>query len=160
MNGKDGNLYQICRKQAGFTQESAAERLFIDVRTLSNYENEKSPVPDEVVAKMAEEYGIPSLPFYHVKYYTPLGKFFPEYIEPQGFGDMAFIGIVARDELSDTVDRFTSIIKECKQAVPTDRAEEYERCMDELKAVGGQIMSIEAYGRRQVCGIKQSEEVA
>jgi len=164
MNGKDGNLYQICRKLTGFTQECAAERLDIDVRTLSNYENKRtddeSPVPEKVIARMAEEYGIPSLPFYHVKYYTPLGKFFPDYIEPDGMGDMAFQGIMARDELVKTIDRFTGIAKECKKGIPPEKADEYAECMDWFKSIGGTIMSIEAYGRRQVCGEKQSEEVA
>ena len=139
------------------TQEYAADQLFIDVKTLSNYENGKSPVPDETVAKMAEIYGIYSLPFYHLKYHSPLGKYLPDYKEPNGFGDMAFQGIIARDELVDTIDEFTGIIKECQNIIPLEKADAYTHCMDCFKAVGGKMISIEAYGRRQIHGRNKQE---
>lgn len=130
------------------TQEYAAEHLYCDTKTLSNYENEKSPVPDTTVARMAELYGIYSLPFYHLKYYSPLGKYLPDYMEPAGFGDMAFQGIIARDELIDTIDKFTGILKACKTNIPQEKAEAFNACMDGFRAVSGKIISIEAYGRR------------
>jgi transcriptional regulator with XRE-family HTH domain len=148
MQATGGNIYQICRKQAEITQESAAEMLYIDVKTLSNYENEKSPVPDEVVARMAEIYGIYSLPFYHLKYYSPLGKFLPDYVEPENLGDMGFQAIIAKDEINDTVSRFTGILKDCKHEVPQKKAADFTACMDCFRAIGGKVMSIEAYGRR------------
>ena len=122
--------------------------LFIDVKTLSNYENEKSPTPDEIVAKMAELYGIYSLPFYHLKYYSPLGKYLPDYMEPESLSDMAFSGIIARDELIDTIDKFTDIVKNCKTNIPPEKADDFTECMDGFRAVGGKVISIEAYGRK------------
>ena len=130
------------------TQEYASEMLFIDVKTLSNYENDKSPVPDETVARMARLYSIYSLPFYHLKYYSPLGEFLPDYIEPDSLGDMGFQGIIARDEMIDTMEKFTGIIKECKKCIPQEKAGDFTECMNRFKAIGGRVMSIEAYGRR------------
>jgi hypothetical protein len=100
---------------------------------------------------MAKVYGTPSLPYYHVKYYTELGEFFPDYIEPNGLGDMGFQGIISHDELVETIEKFTGIIKECRnEEIPPEKIEPYTDCMDCLKTIGGRIVSIEAYGRRKI----------
>ena len=46
------NIYKICRKSAGFTQEAAAERLGISVESLRAYETGQRVPPDEVVETM------------------------------------------------------------------------------------------------------------
>ena len=47
------NIYRICRKAAGFTQESAAERLGISVESLRAYETGQRVPPDEMVDLMS-----------------------------------------------------------------------------------------------------------
>ena len=159
MNKTGGNLYKYCWNFADFTQEYAASKLYIEVRILSDYENGKKHVPNNIVAMMAKLYNIPSLPYYHVKYYTELGEFFPEYIEPNGLGDMAFQGVVSRDDLIDTIDKFTGIIKICKnEEIPPDKLDEYMDCMNCFKVVGGRVLSIEAYGRQKICNSKNEEK--
>ena len=44
------------RRKAGLTQEQAAERLHISVRTISDYERGKSLPPDDVVESMIDVY--------------------------------------------------------------------------------------------------------
>jgi len=64
--------YKISRNSAGLTQEQAAEMLAeetsrpLAVRTLSDYENGHTKVPDEVVAAMAKVYGCPIVVYLHV----------------------------------------------------------------------------------------------
>ena len=44
--------YKMCRENADYTQEYAAGALGVAVRTLSDYENDKLPVPDDIVDRM------------------------------------------------------------------------------------------------------------
>lgn len=53
------NLYKLCRTSAGFTQEQAAELLNIAPRTLSDCENGKTRVPDDIVDAMSNHYKSP-----------------------------------------------------------------------------------------------------
>ena len=58
MNIEIGKKIQRARKEAGFTQEQASEKLSVSRQTISNWENEKS-YPDIVcVIKMSDLYGI------------------------------------------------------------------------------------------------------
>lgn len=61
------NIYQAARIHAGFTQETASELLHLSTRTLSDYENGKYKVPDEMVVSMTEKYNAPWLPLMHLK---------------------------------------------------------------------------------------------
>ena len=54
MSNECENLYKICRISAGLTQEQAAELLAVSQRTLSEYENGRARVPDDIVAAMVE----------------------------------------------------------------------------------------------------------
>ncbi len=53
MTEKCENMYKICRENATadgkkLTQAEAAERLYIGVHQLSNYERGEAPVPDDM----------------------------------------------------------------------------------------------------------------
>lgn len=72
---KDKNIYRESREAAGFTRETASERLvFISEDRLERIENEKSaPHPDEILA-MAEQYRNPKLCNYYCSKECPIGK--------------------------------------------------------------------------------------
>ena len=61
------NIYKICRKSAGFTQEAAAERLGISVESLRAYETGQRVPPDEVVETMSDLYNALPLIVRHVR---------------------------------------------------------------------------------------------
>lgn len=65
------NFYQVARNNAGLTQEHASELLHISIRTLSDYENNKYKVPDEIVVAMTEKYNASWLPLMHLKNISP-----------------------------------------------------------------------------------------
>ena len=56
MPDKDKTIYKICREQAGYTQEQAAELLHISVRMLCRYESGEAVVPNDLVAGMVTLY--------------------------------------------------------------------------------------------------------
>ena len=61
------NIYKICRKSAGFTQEAAAERLGISVESLRAYETGQRVPPNEVVELMVILYNAQHLAFQHLR---------------------------------------------------------------------------------------------
>ena len=61
------NIYKICRKAAGFTQEAAAERLGISVESLRAYETGQRVPPDDVVELMSVLYNALHLIVQHVR---------------------------------------------------------------------------------------------
>jgi len=74
-----GNIYKTARRNAGLTQEQAAERLYTSTRSLLEYEAGRTTPPDDVVCRMVLVYGDKSLAYMHLKQSTEVGrKFLPE----------------------------------------------------------------------------------
>lgn len=67
MPGEYRNSYKTCRKSAGLTQESAAERLGISVESLRAYENGQRIPPNHVVQLMALLYNAVYLGLQHLQ---------------------------------------------------------------------------------------------
>ena len=61
------NIYRICRKSAGLTQEAAAERLGISVESLRAYETGQRVPPTEVVELMGICYDAQYLGVQHLR---------------------------------------------------------------------------------------------
>ena len=148
------NLYKICRVSAGLTQEEAAELLAIAPRTLSDYERDQARVPDDTVARMAEAYNAPLIAYYHLRRFSPLGKYLPDLQEPQTHGDMAFQAIIARDELGPAVDCIKRLVAD--GVIDSDEQGQFSECITALRRVYGKILSVVAYAER--IGEKSKEE--
>lgn len=67
MPGDYRNIYKICRKSAGLTQEAAAERLGISVESLRAYETGQRIPPNEVVELMVILYNAQRLAYQHLR---------------------------------------------------------------------------------------------
>ena len=67
MPGNGIEVYRICREQAGYTQESAAERLPCSVRQLARYESGEAPVPDDIAYQMVVLYDSQLLAVQHLR---------------------------------------------------------------------------------------------
>ena len=67
MPEKCRNIYKRARKERGFTQEYAAEKLGISVESLRAYETGQRVPPDEVVADMVGLYNTLHLIVQHVR---------------------------------------------------------------------------------------------
>ena len=71
-----GNIYKNARRNAGLTQEQAAEQLYISVRSLAEYEAGRTIPPDDVVCRMVELYNARHLAYLHLKQSTEVGRRF------------------------------------------------------------------------------------
>lgn len=75
-----GSIYFQCRKEAAkyndrlSSREGASEILNVSVSSLSNYELGLTPVPTDVVVRMADLYGAPELEACYCKNDCPIGK--------------------------------------------------------------------------------------
>ena len=67
MSGPCMNIYGRCRRDAGLTQEQAAELLDCSVRTLANWEGGVNRPPDEKAQLMCVVYRSPLLAFEHLR---------------------------------------------------------------------------------------------
>ena len=77
-----GSIYFQCRKEAAkyndrlSSREGASEMLNVSVSSLSNYELGLTPVPTDVVVRMADLYGAPELEACYCKNDCPM-LFYP-----------------------------------------------------------------------------------
>ncbi len=67
MSGPDKTVHKICREQAGYTQEQAAELLHISVRMLCRYEAGETEVPNDVADRMVGLYNDNYLAVAHLR---------------------------------------------------------------------------------------------
>lgn len=132
--------YKTCRESAGIKQEAAAEFLNVSCRTLSDYENGKARVPDDIVDSMAELYRSPLLAWWHLKSNSVLGKYLPDVVVPKTEVDMVFQGILAKDKLSPIVEG----IKEIMSDGTIDDLEEdaLNDHIDDMRIVNNKLTSI------------------
>ena len=122
------NLYKVCRTSAGLTQEQAAELLGVAPRTLSDYENERTRVPDDIVDAMSRIYKAPLLAWWHLRNTSVLGKYLPDVVMPQTNGDMTAQLCIAEWRVRQVVDEIQRIME-------NGRVEEHEK-MEFQKAIG------------------------
>ena len=98
------NYYAKCRKHAELSQETASELLNVSTRSLSDYENDYSTTPEDILARMSEVYNAPELPTVHMKQRSPLGVYFPDFIEIETHGDLVFLLLQAQEDLNEAFD--------------------------------------------------------
>ena len=102
----------MCRENSGLSQEYAAGLLHIAPRTLSDYENDKTTVPDDIVMAMGKIYDTNFLVWWHLKYRTPYGEILPEIYEPSTIGDMMFSYVLAKDATDDSYESFKDVYED------------------------------------------------
>jgi transcriptional regulator with XRE-family HTH domain len=140
------NRYKISRETAGMTQAVAAELLHVSERSLSDYENGKTRVPDDIVAAMADTYNSPLLAWWHLKTTSILGKYLPDLVMPQTSGDMAFQLVLAQDELEPVVCDIKKILSDGV----IDGAERvtFADNIKAIKRVNGKLISVVAFAEQ------------
>lgn len=93
-----GNIYQNARKNANLTQEQAAERIPISIRSLVDYETGKTIPNDEIVCRMIEVYGVEWLGYQHLKQSNLVGE---RYLPDIEFSDLAKSVLRLQKEVGD-----------------------------------------------------------
>ena len=150
MSKNHENRYKTSRTTAGMTQEAAAELLNVAPRTLSDYENGRVKVPDDVVAAMADIYKSPLLAWWHLKNYSVLGKYLPDVSMPQTTGDMAFQLILAQDDLAPNVTAIKHIV--AGGEICEIKKQEFDKAVQGLREVQAKLISSIIYAGKFLDG--------
>ncbi len=137
------DLYKLCRTSAGFTQEQAAELLAISPRTLSDYENERLRVPDDIVDAMSRHYKSPLLAWWHLRNTSILGKYLPDVVMPQTNGDMIAQLSIAEWRLKQVVDEIQRIMEDGK--IEEYEKAEFKNAMEFVRQVNSKLLSVIVY---------------
>jgi transcriptional regulator with XRE-family HTH domain len=125
------------------TQEQAADLLAVAPRTLSDYENGRAKVPDDIVAAMAEVYKSPMLAWWHLKQTSILGKYLPEIIMPRTDGDMAFQLAAAKRKLEFVVDDIMRILDDGK--IHDDEKADFSQAIEMVRVINAKLLSVIIY---------------
>ena len=137
------NLYKLCRTSAGFTQEAAAELLAISPRTLSDYENDRAKVPDDIVDAMSNHYKSPLLAWWHLRNTSVLGKYLPDMVMPQTHGDMIAQLSIAEWRLRQVVDDIQRIMENGK--VEEHEKPDFKKAMEFVRQINSKLLSVIVY---------------
>ena len=147
MKNKRENQYKISRNNAGLTQEQASEALYISTRTLSDYENNQTRPPDDIVLAMTNLYRCPLLGWWHIKQ-SPLGnEILPDICQiPTTNGDMAFQAWSAQNALIPATNSLMELLSGKLQEV--DIEESGKNIVTQFEQIIGMMVTITLYGKK------------
>lgn len=134
------NIYQSARNTTDLTQISAAESLLVSPRSLSDYENGKTPVPDDVVCRMIEVYGVQWLAYEHLRCSTLVGqKYLPEITHT----DLAKSVLKLQKEVGDLKPINADMIEiACDGTIEEHEIRKWDLIKKELKDIAGAALSL------------------
>lgn len=129
------NIYKICRKAAGLTQEAAAERLGISVESMRAYETGQRTPPDDVVDLMSILYNALHLIAWHAREKNAMySRVVPE-IQPRSV-------LEASAKLTNRIYKFADAHRNRRlmeiaedNVIDTGERPEYDEILDELDGI-------------------------
>lgn len=140
MNERYRNIYQIARNTAGITQEVASKKLNISVRSLIDYETDKTIPHGDTVQDMISIYGTTWLGYEHLRNSTKLGR---NILPPIDFSDIAKSVLVLQKETSD-VDEVKNCMVEiaCDGIVDLHEEDRWHKITKEVREMAGAALSV------------------
>lgn len=142
------NIYKKARKNAGLTQEDAAEKLYISKRSLADYESGVTVPPDDIVCSMIELYGNRWLGYQHLQAHSEIGRrYLPEIQET----DLAVAVLKLQKEVRD-IDHIQADMIEvaCDGKVEQHEQSRWSFVEKEVREVAGAAMALVFAGRDSV----------
>lgn len=134
------NIYKTARRNAGLTQEEAAERLYISTRSLLEYEAGRTIPPDDVVCRMVEVYGAKHLAYLHLKNATEVGR---RYLPDLHIMDLPRSVLKLQKEVKDVTDIHHQMIDVACDGVVDDHEQEvWQEVERELLEMVGAGLSV------------------
>lgn len=129
----------LARKQAGFTQEQAAERLDLSRRGLAYYEEGRTP-PDATVARMIKVYSSQYLGYMFLSLELETGRLIlPKIVQRPGLASGIMSIHVSIEKAARMYGRLEEIV--CDELIDDTEIADYDRCWHELDDL---LMSITA----------------
>lgn len=130
MSQNNGNIYQIARQSAGFTQERAAELIGTSIESLRAYEGDGRIPPGKLVLKMIEVYNTQFLAYQHMKLNEDVGSKFLPVIEMK---DLPSAVLVLQKEVNDYLKKQDKLVNiGCDGKITKDELTEWQSIIKEL----------------------------
>lgn len=141
-------MYKTARKEAGLSLEEASFRLHISRKTLVNYENGDSPIPSDIVYRMAIIYGKPELLVNHCAKNCPIGQLITQELRKR---DMATSVLGLLKELDD-VNRLKTQLIEIASDGELDDSEipDFKKFLKEIRELKQTIGEVEQFAMRRI----------
>jgi transcriptional regulator with XRE-family HTH domain len=134
------NIYKIARQSAGMTQEQAAEMLHVSVRSLADYEGNRTIPGDDIVCGMIETYETEWLGYEHLKQSTEVGK---KYLPEINITDLAKSVLRLQKEVADVHKINTDMIMvACDGVVEEHEQETWEQVTKEVLEMVGAALAV------------------
>lgn len=140
MNERYRNIYQLARNIAGLTQEVASKKLSISVRSLIDYETDKTTPHGDTVADMISIYGTTWLGYEHLRNSTKLGR---DILPAIDFSDIAKSVLVLQKESSDVDEVKNCMIKiACDSRIDSHEENRWNEVTKEVFEMAGAALSL------------------
>ena len=127
------NIYKIARRNAGITQEAAAEQLGISVESVRAYETGQRIPPNHVVSRMVICYNAQRLAVQHVNLYDELASSIIPVIQPRTMMEsvVRLFNRLTRFAKNRSVERLMQIAEDNR--VDEEERAEYDAIVEDLK---------------------------
>lgn len=146
MNKEFGRICADARRSAGITQEQAEDLLRIGKRSISDYENGKTTVPEDIVVKMMEVYNDHRLGYMYLKLTNDVGRLILPDIQPRALSGSI---LDLRVEMEEAIKTEMELARVGRDDVITPAEEPiFRKCVDRLKPLCGAVFAI-AYTQRE-----------
>lgn len=129
------NIYKTARLAAGYTQESAAERLGISVESLRAYETDQRIPPNEVVDLMIICYDAQYLAYQHLRESNCLARRFVPSLEERSILEVSvrIFNRLKSLEKKNSIERLMDIAED--NIISPEEREEFDAIMTDLRAI-------------------------
>lgn len=144
MNRRFADVIFDARRCAGFTTETAAERLGIAPRTLAYYEAGRR-VPDEVVARMVGAYESPDLGYYWLSKELCTGRLILPTVEAAGISSKVLRLRLSLKHAAKVQDELEEICAD--DVISAHEKKPMERCIEKMRGLAAACMNISLLGR-------------
>lgn len=129
------NIYKTARRNAGITQEAAAEQLGISVESVRAYETGQRIPPNNVVSRMVICYDAQRLAVQHVNLHDELASSIIPVIQPRTLMEsvVRLCNRLNRFSSSHSVERLLEIAEDGR--IDEEERAEYDSILSELKTL-------------------------
>ena len=154
------NIYKIARRAAGFTQESAAERLEISVDSVRAYETHQRTPPNVMVERMVVCFHAPQLAYQHLHETTGLVSRIIPQLEQRNILEVAIrIYNRMRNFSQDSCLERLMAIAEDGRIDDTERPE-FDEIIEELRSIIQSGLELEIFCSPEPAAKKERPEAA
>ena len=127
------NIYKIARRNAGITQEAAAEQLGISVESVRAYETSQRIPPNHIVSRMVICYDAQRLAVQHVNLHDELASSIIPVIQPRTLMEsvVRLCNRLTRFSKNHSVERLLEIAEDGQ--IDEEERAEYDAIVEDLK---------------------------